>query len=482
MDLQRGNPNVCLGLPQELFDDILYRATETWPESASSNKDMFALSKVDRSFNVSSIAYLNTEWEFNNGTLDSLINYLETRLQNNELPHLVQNCRINWAETIRRLPTRLPRDFTSRLRSILRDHGGTNKQDPLHQTLTALTRNTRTFFAEQNLLNLVFCILPSIESLEFMCAPKVRGTGFAWFYNRRNAGQRLKLTLAPNLQELTFGVDTDAYTQPFISLSILSDVFTSAKLKKLNILGAIGTTHRVRVINNSVEELVLVDSHPGMDLKALLSHFQGLKALALHQTEGHMVYNPSWVAPLRQLADKLEVLHLHQYPFQVEFFGEFTCLTALSFVMKIFVGDRLLYLGIRPLSAELPATLVSLRLYTEYEDLYEGGFDYLSGYLQDMKEGIAPQKSLKDIFLVIDDEAARDGIVPPPSLEEAFIGELMKLSDDAISVNIKLTWFIQYSELRTRVVLPDFAGKAWGYQFGLIKPFEEVISMQQAQR
>jgi hypothetical protein len=86
----RGDKNISLGLPAELFDDILTRVVST------SHRNNYDLGRVNRSWYFASLPHVYENWVWEDRRPETLILFLDTMLKKPELVGFVKSCRVRW--------------------------------------------------------------------------------------------------------------------------------------------------------------------------------------------------------------------------------------------------------------------------------------------------------------------------------------------------------------------------------------------------
>jgi hypothetical protein len=84
----RGDKNISLGLPTELFDDILARVVSTH------HRNNYHLGRVNRSWYFASLPHVYEHWVWDDRRPETLILFLDLMLKKPEIAGFVKSCRV----------------------------------------------------------------------------------------------------------------------------------------------------------------------------------------------------------------------------------------------------------------------------------------------------------------------------------------------------------------------------------------------------
>jgi hypothetical protein len=480
----RGDPNIHLGLPLEIFDSILALVvTDSRVQTYSK------IGLVNQSWYHASFRHIYSTWVFEDGSLISLLLFLERILINPQLAGFVRKTRLRWGDV---KPGKIDDELMARLKSMKFSNFFWKHQ--FHEALSGYTKGEPLEIFVRATIKAILAQLPANSHL-VIGAPILGPLTFEAVLHRtkNNAGT----TPFHNIKEITLCTHT-LYRNPLRPQTRRALWVLETHMRELTVLPSLEKLHILRSAiekpkwgsstAETMKEITLVDPVFGNNWDQWLAPVRHLKTFALHYSAffpGKRSSDPGGIPDsmvlqnaLRPYHDSLEYLHFvkshlhHAETVAIGSLREFKKLRALSISWRILVQ---LYPAslFSQLVDTLPLSLMHLRIFIDAIDLpYKNSRKRDATLIIDLiRRRRIDFTNLRSLDLVV--------LHHQSSLE--MTGTMIEnpvsiLRDICMEEEVTFRYFPLLGNNAFTEELPDFAGKPWNYIQGLLPDFHSVMA------
>jgi hypothetical protein len=483
----RGDPNIQLGLPLELFDKILALVV------ANSKSETYSkLCLVDRSWYQPSLRHIYSTWSFEDGSLKSLLLFLERILTNPELAGFVKKSQLQWGTLARE---RIDDELVARLKNLKFSNfylkhqfhdallGYHLRSNPLERMVRA---TIKAILAQLPANHTLVIGAPNLSPLTFEAVlhKTKNNAGTSSFHNIREiiiyGHTPFQNSLRQRNNQGLWALETQ-----------IRELTVLPNLEKLHVLRSpIEKPKWGRSTTETMREITLVDPVFGYEWEEWLTPIRQLKSFALHYSaffpgkridHGESLPSSNTLQKvLRPYHDSLESLHfvkshLHQHNETVAIgsLRDFKKLKAISISWRILIQTYPIS-GFNQLVEMLPLSLTDLRIYIDAVDLPDKFYRKRDANL--IINLIRQRKTDFLNFRSLDVVVFQQG---PSNVEMTIAiveGAVTRLREVCTEEGITFRFLPLAGKETFTEELPDFAGKPWNYVQGLLPEFHSVMA------